>query len=138
MTDRFALLPDGTELWIHNNTARVRPHPTAPWGPPRPLVEDVPRPAPTTGARATDPGTAHEAGNRDRTTDRQLALAILRQHPAGLTDDALGELMERRPTSSGKRRHELVELGLVEYSGQRRPTRTGSPARVWRAIGDAS
>ncbi len=35
-------------------------------------------------------------------------------------------------SSAGKRRQELVELGLVEYTSERRLTDTGSLAIVWR------
>lgn len=87
------------------------------------------------GARSSDPDTSHAAAAGDRTTDRARALAILRAHPEGLTDDALAELMDRRPTSAGKRRLELVHAGLVEQTDERRATRTGSPAIVWRATG---
>lgn len=89
---------------------------------------------PTPRARTSDPDTSHLAAAKDRTSDQERALTILRQHPAGLTDDALAVLMDRRPTSAGKRRLELLERGLVERTNERRPTRTGSTAIVWRAV----
>lgn len=83
-------------------------------------------------ARRTDPETSHHAANHDRTTDRARALDILRAHPDGLTDFELADLMHRQQTSAGKRRHELMAAGLVEYAGHTRPAPSGSPARVWR------
>lgn len=85
-------------------------------------------------ARATDPETSHAAGNVDRATDRDRALTILRAHPDGLTDFALGDLMGRIATSAGKRRHELMKAGLVEYAGFTRPSPSGASARVWRVV----
>lgn len=84
-------------------------------------------------ARATDPETSHAAGSIDRATDRDRALAILRAHPDGLTDFELAFLMHRQQTSAGKRRHELMKAGLVEYAGFTRPSPSGASARVWRA-----
>lgn len=85
-------------------------------------------------ARTTDPETSHIAGATDRLTDRERALAILRRYPAGLTDHELADLMGRIQTSAGKRRHELMRDGLVENSGLRRLSPSGSPAIVWRAV----
>lgn len=84
------------------------------------------------GARNTDPDTSHTAAAADRTIDRERALAIHEQHPDGLTDDELAVLMERRPTSAGKRRLELERDGLIVRTSQRRPTRAGSPALVFK------
>ena len=84
--------------------------------------------------RATDPDTSITAGTGDRTTDRDRALAILRDHPDGLTDHELATLMGRAQTSAGKRRLECQRLGLVEDSGTTRPSPWGSPCIVWRAI----
>ena len=88
-------------------------------------------------ARWTDPETSHEAAAAHpdvRATDRDLALTVLRAHPDGLTDFELGVLMGRQQTSAGKRRCDLMRLGLVEYAGIKRPSPSGSPARVWRVI----
>ena len=85
------------------------------------------------GARNTDPETSHAAASVDRATDRERALTILRAHPDGLTDFALGDLMGRVATSAGKRRGELMAAGLVEWSGTHRPSPSGASARVWVA-----
>jgi len=88
-------------------------------------------------ARRTDPETAHEAAaeNQDvRTSTRREVLIYLQFcRQTGATDYEICEALGILRTSAGKRRHELVALGLVENSGQRRQTDTGSTAIVWRA-----
>lgn len=67
-------------------------------------------------------------------TKRALALDLLQQHPGGLTDFELAELSGCQQNSIGKRRGELMAMGLVRDSGRRRPSTTGSPAIVWEVI----
>lgn len=88
--------------------------------------------APAATARVTDIATARAAGERDRSTDRDLALAVHASRPDGLTDFELADLMHRVPTSAGKRRLELCRDGLVVQTDERRTTPSGSPATVWR------
>lgn len=83
-------------------------------------------------ARRTDPETSVEAALANRNTDRARAYHALREHPAGLTDFELAEVMGRQQTSAGKRRGELRDLGLVCDSGLRRDAPSGSAAIVWR------
>lgn len=66
---------------------------------------------------------------------RDRALAILREHPAGLTDDEGAALLEHGADrlKFGRRRQELRIAGLVTDSGRRRPGRSGRLAIVWRA-----
>ncbi len=88
-------------------------------------------------ARATDPGTSHGAAAQARTRaprHRELALRILQEHPEGLTDFELGAYCGLQQTSIGKRRLELQRMGLVEATGERRPSPSGTPAMVWRAV----
>lgn len=94
------------------------------------LLTDGPHPR----ARRFDPETSLEAAQvaaRSATTVRSECLAVLARHD-GLTDFELAELVGRQQTSAGKRRGELVELGLVEWSGEFRPAPSGCRARVWR------
>jgi hypothetical protein len=64
--------------------------------------------------------------------DRQLALvALARAYPHGLTDFELADRTERKQTSIGKRRHELVEAGLAIDTDERRPSDTGAMSKVW-------
>lgn len=85
-------------------------------------------------ARQTDPITSHLASYSTpaRVTDRDRALAALRKAgPDGLTDHELGDAIGRAQTSAGKRRHELMVLGLVVNTGRTRPSPWGSPCIVW-------
>lgn len=88
-------------------------------------------------ARATDPGTSHEAGAKvipDLRRLQEIVFNVLREHPGGLADPELDELccaIEPRPYSTyRKRRGELVELGLVFNTGERKTIR-GSTHIVW-------
>lgn len=87
---------------------------------------------PTPASRVDDLDTARQAGERDRTTDRDLALAVHASRPRGLTDFELGDLMHRQQTSAGKRRLELERDGLVEHTDIKRLAPSGSMATVWR------
>jgi predicted transcriptional regulator len=50
----------------------------------------------------------------------------------GATDYELGNRLNILRTSAGKRRKELLEIGLVARTGKTRPTDTGSSGIVWR------
>jgi hypothetical protein len=64
---------------------------------------------------------------------RDRVLALLRDHPDGLTDDEGGELLDHSDRLTfGRRRHDLMRLGLVIASGRRRSTPSGRKAIVWR------
>jgi hypothetical protein len=85
-----------------------------------------------------DPDTSEAAARRSRTVGKRSRLRadILRLHqlhPAGLTDDALAETLvgDDRGTIA-RRRLDLVREGLLEDSGDRRVTRRGSQAVVWK------
>ena len=87
--------------------------------------------------RKTDPESSVAAAKdvKQRVqTDRDRALVILRGHPEGLDDFALGALMGRQQTSAGKRRLELQRAGLVEYAGFTRLAPSGAQTRVWKAV----
>lgn len=84
-------------------------------------------------ARTTDPATSHEAapGSARRSAGQRLVLDALAAHGPG-TDFDLAEWTGRQQTSMGKRRLELQRAGLVEPTGGRRPSPSGSAALVWR------
>ena len=87
-------------------------------------------------ARTTDPDTSWDAASDASIradTHRARVLATLRNHPDGLTDFELGELLGLQQTSAGKRRGELRDKGLVEDAGLKRPAPSGSMSIVWRA-----
>lgn len=99
--------------------------------------------------RASDPETSRLAAAkaaRHAVTDRDRAFCILVED-GPLTDYELGEAFRRRGwpiaagnVSSGKRRGELRDAGLVEplldEDGRpvRRLTPNGALARVWKAV----
>lgn len=88
--------------------------------------------------RATDPDTSHGAAAqaaKRAPRHREIALRVLREAlPDGLSDFELAERTGVPQTSIGKRRLELQRMGLVEPTGERRPSPTGTPAMVWRAM----
>lgn len=65
---------------------------------------------------------------------RVRVLAILRENPAGLTDDEGAVILGGDRLDFGRRRNELVRAGQVRDSGYRRPTPRGHSAIVWRAV----
>lgn len=82
--------------------------------------------------RLFDPDTCIRAAADSlprRGTHRWKALDALAQR--SYTDFELGELLGLQQTSIGKRRKELVDLGLVEYMGCDRPAPSGSMSMVW-------
>jgi len=86
-------------------------------------------------ARKSDPPTSHIASKAVRARaprDRDRVLAYLKEHgPA--TDFEIAEALGGQQTSLGVRRGELRRMGLVEATGERRASPSGSPAIVWRA-----
>lgn len=95
------------------------------------LVAVKPRPA----TRAGDPDTSRDAATMAanvRASDRRLVLLAHFDHPEGLTDFQLAEVVGRQQTSAGKRRGELRDAELVEATGERRTTPSGARAIVWR------
>ena len=94
-------------------------------------------------ARHSDPITSHQAAalaslkansNRARCYEAlwRAAKNDWRNDWDGLTDFELADLTGLQQTSAGKRRLELVRLGLVEATPHTRPAPSGAPARVWR------
>lgn len=94
-------------------------------------------------ARTTDPETSHAAAHSvaDLRMSQSYVHRVLKAI-GPLTDEELVDhyqwnpVFERfRPQSASgirSRRAELVRLGLVEYTGEKRLMRTGRMARVWR------
>lgn len=88
-------------------------------------------------ARTTDPSTSHRAARMASRNARTLRVACLDALKAagddGLTDFELADIVGRQQTSAGKRRGELVTMGLAEATSGRREAPSGAPATVWRA-----
>lgn len=88
-------------------------------------------------ARQSDPETSHQAAKsvRNCVTIREAILTFLLQGPK--TDCDLERdmaWMAVSPSGLRTRRAELVKLGKVCDSGQRRVLLTGRKAIVWRAV----
>lgn len=78
-------------------------------------------------------GTSREAASAIKGKSarlRELVLTELRRQPA--TDEELANLLTLSGNTCRPRRVELVELGIVEDSGNRRKTASGRNAVVWR------
>jgi hypothetical protein len=91
--------------------------------------------------RNAPPGTSDLASTRIRGAApalRDRVLAHIDSRGSGCSTDEEGEavLAMRHQTYSARRR-ELVMLGMVQDSGQRRPTTSGRPAAVWTALPSA-
>lgn len=106
------------------------------------LFESAARPVPVRPARVTDSATSWAAGQGTATMReyrsrlKRDVLRLLRARP--MTDDELHQVLaDDHPGSIAKRRGDLVREGLVVPAGERRPTRRGSLAVVWRAVDGA-
>jgi len=88
---------------------------------------------PPSVSRANDRDTARIAGERANLTDGQTKVlkALAGAGSRGLLDHDHHRLNGLIPTSAGKRRLELMQMGLVIDSGHRRATSTGTAAIVW-------
>lgn len=87
------------------------------------------------GARSSDPWSSHEAAAlfpTRRMTDRIRVLLVHDTRPDGLTDFELADIVGRQQTSAGKRRCELMKIGLIEQTVLHRQTPSGARAIVWK------
>ena len=83
--------------------------------------------------------TSAEAAERAEPTakrDRASILTMLRvEFPNyGQTDEEMQDWLPMNPSTQRPRRGELVKAGLVEDSGEKRRTRSGRWATVWRPV----
>jgi hypothetical protein len=99
-------------------------------------TEDAPLFAPHTRARLTDPGTSHEAAaSTVQTSAHQRRLVILALEAAGpMTADEIDAYLRWRPTTAGRRLHELRQVGMIRTTGVTKPTRSGRRAEVWELV----
>lgn len=86
--------------------------------------------------RVDDMDTARAAADMSpealATGQRLVLFALADAGPNGLIDHEHHRINGLIPTSAGKRRLELRRMGLVEATGRRRPTGTGTgEAEVW-------
>lgn len=78
--------------------------------------------------------SARESLRPSVVSDQQIRVleALAAHDHCGLTDEQIQQVAKLSPSSERPRRGELVEMGLVEESGRRRPTPSGRAATVWR------
>lgn len=91
----------------------------------------------TPSARLSDPETSREAAAAHpsaRINLREDVYGLLQLHPDGLTDWEIALELGRHQPSVGKRRGELVEIGVVEFAGIWRLSPLGSRCRVWKVV----
>jgi hypothetical protein len=104
-----------------------------------PLAEQGQLQWPPLSARPTDPETSVSAALAETAGRSRLRAAVLdalrHRGGDGATDDELWQLFPGALLGSlAKRRHDLVQLGLIADSGRRRLTRRGCAAIVWVAL----
>ena len=123
--DPFGTLP----LWISSQTR----HELQARQGVQPMPIDLPM-DPTRLVRTQDPDTSHQAATnaskRGPSQRRRIWEAL--QTLGTATDYELAMATGILRSSAAKRRQELVDAGLVEDSGLREPTDTGTLAIVWR------
>ena len=90
-------------------------------------------------SRSTDPVTSVDAGRAARLhASQEAVLTVMRGVSKGPSGWTQGELERWCPRWSPSRIRsavsELEALGLVEWTGETRPTKYGRQARVYRAV----
>lgn len=95
----------------------------------------------TPRARRTDPATSHDAAaSVDNLRHTHQIIVTLLRLEGGQTDEELLYLWNDRiaerisPSGLRTRRSELVDMGMVRDSGNRRPLESGRMAIVWEAV----
>lgn len=89
-------------------------------------------------ARRTDPSTSHQAAEsvvESAAVQRAAILRVLKKSPKGLTNDELDTFFGWRTGTASRRTSELYEAGEIQRrEGDERPTATGRPAQINRAL----
>lgn len=83
------------------------------------------------GGPETEVAAAEDNAPRSGSQRARVLVCLADAGNDGMTDWELGVALSILRTSAGKRRKELCEIGLVEDTGWRRKTDTGSSAVVW-------
>lgn len=82
-------------------------------------------------AAETQQAAALEAYPNTGTWRLRVLQALVDAGARGATDEEIQRALGLNPSTQRPRRVELVELGWIEDSGARRPTRSGRSAAVW-------
>lgn len=87
--------------------------------------------APAGRVRHSDPINSVTAARPARVSMTTAILEAFQQYGA-LTDDELSDVLRHYPAPSVKtRRSQLLKARRLAWTGQNRPSRTGSPMQVW-------
>lgn len=86
-------------------------------------------------SRSTDPTTSVDAGRAaDLCRSQQVVLAAMRARGVGVTQFELEQFLPGlSPSRVRSAVSELADRGLVQPTGETRPTRYGRRAQVWEA-----
>lgn len=113
--------------------------PTPPTTPEQPHLFHIPE-----GTRVsrrhpdTSRAAAEKAAGKTVSEMRRRILRLLADHPDGLTDEEMQTLLHMTGNSQRPARVGLEEWGLVERTKQRRPTRAGNDAIVWKITSEGA
>lgn len=77
---------------------------------------------------------AADSVKEDASTLRSKVLEVIRKTPGGLTTDEVEQLLHLNHQTASPRMWELHRRGLIGDSGNRRKTRSGRMAIVYRAL----
>jgi hypothetical protein len=98
----------------------------------------------TPGARKTDPETSHEAADSVYRPSQTAIAVFFALYGHELTDEQLFHKFEGHaheelhpfasPQSVRSRRAELMDAGIIEWSGEYGLTRFGRKCRVWKVV----
>jgi hypothetical protein len=94
------------------------------------------------GISLPPPFVAHSDTSEDAADEIKPAANTLRRkvydyivdQEAGATDEEIQDALQMNPSTERPRRRELQQGGLIQDSGDRRPTRSGRKAVVWRLV----
>lgn len=87
-----------------------------------------------TNGTSTSNAAAASVQPSSASMEKQVLSFIRKQGNTGATDDEIEAALNFRHQTASARRRGLVLQGYVKDSGQKRKTRAGRPATVWRAI----
>lgn len=99
-----------------------------------PTLFDHPIDRPHTLTRNDHRDTSHQAAAKilGRTgSKRRQVFELIAEYSHGLTDEQIQTKLRMNPSTQRPRRVELVDAGLIEDSGHRRTTTSGTKAAVW-------
>jgi len=103
-----------------------------------PMLPGWPEMEPVAHARRTDPETSHEAAaSVTNLTSKQAAVLEILRNGGPMCDEQIFDALwdsgfKMSPSGARTRRSELVDRGLVEFSGDYLTLKTGRRSRVWQ------